>query len=169
MTLLELETSIRDIIMTLVPSRFTVIWDDESGVRPKLPCITLKLVTKSVKLGAKDELRYKGSDSFTLNGQRTGLLSVNAFGLDAIQVANDLKDSLQLEAAMSLLRAKEISILAESDVRDLSELRDTKIEKRAQFDLTLGYTRIIDEAITPIESVEIDDALSGDSFMVELP
>ncbi len=99
----------------------------------------------------------------------SGLLSVNAFGLDAIEIANDLKDSLQLEAAMSLLRAKEISILTESDVRDLSELRDTKIEKRAQFDLTLGYTKVIDETITPIESVEIDDALSGDSFTVELP
>jgi hypothetical protein len=155
--------------MTLVPASFTVVWQNESGVTPKPPYIQLNLITKSVKIGSRDETRFISGDNFQLIGQRTGVLSINAYGASALEVLFTMKDKLQLQSTLILLREKEIAFLSDSDVRDLSLLLDTKIQKRAQFDLTLGYTVSIDEVVVPIESVEIENQLNGEQIAVELP
>lgn len=171
MTFTQLEKAIRDIFIGILPGSTTVIWANENGPRPELPYLLLNFATKSVKVGSRDELRnIPATDTYRLYGHRHAMLSVNAYGKDALQMAEDLKNKLQLASVLDALRAQSISVLDESDTRDLSVLVDTKIEKRAQFDLTLGYTVSIDETITPIEKVELENNLVDptDTFEVDL-
>lgn len=167
MTLAELQKAVRDLLVILAPGS-KIIWANESGVRPELPYLSLNIVTPSIRIGSRDALVETDVGVWQLHGQRQAFVSANAYGLLAMQTALNIQNGLETEAALSYMRANKISIMIDSDLRDLSLLEDTKIEKRAQFDLTVGYTVSIDEAIEPIESVEVTNVISGDTIVVDI-
>lgn len=174
MTLLELQKSVRDLFVLIFDDQdedtadLKVIWANESGVRPKLPYVSLNFINPGMRMGSKDNIEYAGDDAFQVVGQRSATLSVNAFGDEAIQQLMNFRDALETAEAMDYTREQQISIVPDGKPKDLSELVDTKIEKRAQLDLSVGYTVSIEENYGPIDSVEVNNVINEETITVEV-
>lgn len=141
-----------------------VVWLYQNGPKPAKPFITLN-ITGPQRTAARDDFRVEsGGIDQVLEGQRKFNISVNAYAEDDgdhISIADDLATSLQLPSVYELLYTKKIGIGEIRNVIDLSQLLDTKYERRAQFDFdifvasnVIATTELIEQAIVENKILE---------------
>jgi len=139
-----------------------VVWLDEANPKLRKPFIGLKLIDGPDSRGFEPEIRWKKPDPKpTLSRQKRFTLSVNVYGRRALSVADSLRDSLDIPTVYETFCRAGFSVVSVGLIRDLTELLDTKFEKRAQFDIgiLLASNTIFD--LEAIEHVTVDGTVNG--------
>lgn len=139
----------------------TVIWLYGDGPKPDKPYVTLNLIGPQ-KPGFLDDVN--GTDtsdlSFVQSGQRTFTVSVNVYSdSDALTWAYQLQASLDNPVEIDIFNKADIGLGDTGDVNDLSELLETKWERRAQFDFTIFSASNIEFENDIIETAETENNL----------
>lgn len=135
-------------------SGITTIWDKPDQPRPKLPYITLNIISGPNKIGT-DEIKYE-ENKFKINGRRFFTLSIQAFGERALETMSNLQSSIEKPTVREKLRSAGLAIWNEPNVLDLTTLLETDFEQRSSMDVMFGITRqIIDEELTYIETTDV--------------
>jgi len=144
-------------VKSQVDSSVTVYWMEQGPVppRPPRPCINMKIVTPSVKIGGKDDLRYVGGN-FVVNGPRKMLVSFNSYGVEAIEIMTDLRDSIDDPDVIDQLGAAGLAFVREGDVENLTQLLDSNYETRAHIDIEFGYNIENATGIVEIDKISIN-------------
>jgi hypothetical protein len=140
-------TTIQDALQawasSVVGAQIPVIWALGGGTRPEKPFVTLN-IRGPIKVPAIDHLE---DDLKTLGGSRQYTVTCEVLTAvqdstlkweDAMQYAANLVASLDDPAIDDLLYAAGIGVGEIFVVQDLSQLLDTKFERRASFDFHIN-------------------------------
>lgn len=137
------------------------IFEYEAGTKPGKPFVSINVVGP-MKPGFTDSVRGKntGDKDFEQSGQRKFMVSINVYDdLDAITWAQALQSSLDNPVEIAYFREADIGLGDAGDVNDLTEVLDTKYERRAQFDFTIFYATNIPFTDEIIETVDYQNNL----------
>lgn len=119
-----------------------VIIADQDAPRPPLPYLTVRLTSYGGKAGEDEEL-IDDSDPplFTARGQRTGEVSINAYGDGAEDWLERAGFMLRYPSVKAILTAAGLNVEPIGEVRNLSALRSSHSENRFQQDFSVAYER----------------------------
>jgi len=137
-----------------------VFWVEPNAPRPPRPCVGLDLITGPVQT-AHDQRRETAPGIWKVSGQRRVTISVIAYGEDADTIIGRLHSGVELETVREVFRAYGMGLVRQEDVLDVSQLLDTKFEKRSQFDVTFHVVSERTEDVGYIETVEIENEDTG--------
>jgi hypothetical protein len=117
-----------------------VIIADQDGPRPALPYLTVRVLLYDLPVG-EDESAVDDADPPTVRqrGQRTGTVSVNAYGTGAEDWLERAVLLLRSPSVAALLLAGGLTIRPEGGISNLSGLRDTGTETRFHRDFAIDY------------------------------
>jgi len=159
-----LKTGIYNWVISVIP--ISTIFLNQDGSIPSLPFCTLYV--QPITFFGHDEFKNDDNGLVTYTGQREFTLTVEYFGLGAMQNAHDLVESLEMQNARDLLAESDLVFVDRaSGVQDLSELVDTGFEERASIDLILRTASIRTQAGTIIDSSQTTgDLIKADDSMI---
>lgn len=95
------------------------------------------------------------------------MVSVNVFRDDAMYYATALRDSVCKLSVKDFLWEAGLAFVSTSDIREITEVIDTKFEDRAQIDFFFHVRSEEDEEINEIKSVTITNQINGDTITIE--
>lgn len=156
-----LQKTLRDVVVSLVPNTFKVIWLQQNAPRPVTPYITLHWAPGR-KLGRDVQGAVDGT---TLNapllGTREPEVDVQGFGPGSLQALEDLRTLLDTVAATEALFEGGIAVVDAGPLLNLMGLYDQQMKERGQFELKLrvhsylatgdagvGYIQAVEETVT---------------------
>lgn len=141
--------------------------------RPNPPYITFKIASLNTKRGAVDEqiplidanpggapdiqsYKTRATREFTLSIQFFGLASEDwEQAISAMDMAMAVQNSIDLRSVKDFFSEKNLGIVNDNNIQDISELIDSETEPRAIYDVIMSARfETEDEAITFIESIE---------------
>lgn len=131
-----------------------IIWANQSEPRPGKPYFTMYVTTGSDLLSF-EELNFEGN--FKRVSQRRATVSFNCFGHESIELMTQLQTAFQSDKEVLNFSRKNIALIDEGVVTDLTTLIDTRYESRSQMDCTFNWTSIVDEPIESIEEVVVNN------------
>jgi hypothetical protein len=147
-------------------SGIQTIWFNQRAPRPKPPYVGLNIIAGPRKVG-DDNLRQDVSGVFYIAGMRYFTLSVNVYGENANEIAQNLVDSLDMPSIQELLRNSDIAIVSTSEVRVLDQLLETDVEGRSQFDFQFASSiNKVDDGVGYIDKVEITNEIDDSTIVV---
>lgn len=130
-----------------------IMWEMDEGTKPTKPFIGLNLIGPRKVMG-RDYLSVPDPDalpkeSSMLQGAREFTVSVNVYAdpennVDVNQLATDLQTSLEIQQLADALSDAGIGVGEVGEPIDLSELLETKWERRAQFDFKINVASNVD-------------------------
>lgn len=140
----------------------TVIWMNENAPRPPLPYVAIK-VSPARRIGKDWYSPVNDMGLQTVIGDREFTLSIQVFGAESpVSYLQDVADKLQLISAGDKIRAQEMALRDVKPVMDISALlSNTKIEKRANLDVILGYRSIQTDNVGIIDTANIEGRDNG--------
>lgn len=118
-----------------------VIPADDAGVRPGLPYITVNLTTAGIGVG-EDEEQFSGASGSLVSrvvGQRRATVTLNAYGRAGADLLEACQLTLRTPAVRAHLDAQRITVEDAGATMDVSELVDTRREKRFVKEFFLAY------------------------------
>jgi hypothetical protein len=141
-----------------------VIIADQDGPRPALPYLTVRVLLYDLPVG-EDESVVDDADPPTVRqrGQRTGTVSVNAFGSGAEDWLERAVLLLRSPSVRALLDAGQLTVRPEGGSNNLSRVRDDKTEVRFQRDFFVDYELVGDDEDAE-EAVELEQVVHEDTF-----
>lgn len=130
-----------------------VIFVDQGQPRPARPYLDVKV--NGIETRGRDELRPIDDDGLRdVVGVRAVRATINAYGPDALELAERTRSALWLENTTDLLRAAGISFWRAEPTLDITTEIDTSIEPRAVFEALFGVASVQTENVGAIECVE---------------
>jgi hypothetical protein len=144
-----------------------VILADQNEPRPPRPYISYKLMTGPIRNGHDSESMDEDGD-LNMIGERELSVSVNYYGLYAVEGMSALQTRLQFPSVRAILAQNKLVYVSDSGVRDVSQLLETQTETRAQMDVNLRLT-VSDQDLAAgyFEEVEITDSDTGEVFKID--
>lgn len=148
-------------VLALNDAGVTVYWDEPDGPRPPNPAVRFKFVSGPTMVGL-DEMRPTDADpaAFAIVGPRTFILSASAYGDTSADLISTLQTSASDPAKVQALGVAGVGILSFGPPRDLSELLETKWERRHQVDVNLLVTEYVATAAGIIENLEATSTIN---------
>lgn len=140
----------------------TVIWMNGNAPRPPLPYIAIKISpARRIKKDYYSDVDANGIQ--TVIGDREFTLSIQSFGEESpVSYLHDLADKLQLVSVGDRFRAQGMAIRDSHPAMDISALLSaTKIEKRANLDVIIGYRSVQTDNVGIIETANIEGRDNG--------
>lgn len=139
-----------------------VIWVNENAPRPPLPYLAIK-VSPARRVGKDWYSDVSDEGLQTVIGDREFTFSIQSFGHESpVSYLQDLADKLQLISVGDKFRAAGMAIRDSKPAMDISALlSNTKMEKRANLDLILGYRSIQTDNVGVIETANIEGRDNG--------
>lgn len=136
-----------------------VIIADQDAVRPPLPYLTVKVILYDVQVGEDEDLvDDEATPRWSARGQRTGTVSVNAYGTTAAGWLERAKLMLRAPSTHTILTAAGLTIRPVGGTNNLSALLDDATEARFQQDFAVDYERVASvtelEEVVPLELVQ---------------
>lgn len=131
-----------------------IIWREGSRPLPPRPCVGLKILAGPMRLGATDGLVPVSDSVVDFVGDRKLTISVQTFGFDAMQTANDLANSLSRWTVLEKLSAKGIGVGNIQGILDLAAVEETEYEDRASFEFDIFVAEIIRDDLGAIETLD---------------
>lgn len=136
----------------------TVVWQYGAGSKPGKPFVSLNLVGPR-RTGFTDHIKKLAGDlDFRQEGMREFTVSVNVYDdADAQTWATMLQASLDNDIYIDQLQGEKIGIGLVGGVSDLSQLLETKYERRALFEFVIfvAYNEEFTQEV--IETVEFNN------------
>lgn len=157
-----IETAIFNWIDGATSTAVTTIWDKQSRNRPSLPYITLNISTGPILEGTP-HLAYDDTDDYNHQFKKKFTLSVNSYAANNhLGLIEDIGNSMYFESNKVNFRAANLQVRSQSDIRELSELLDTKYEFRAGIDFFCSYGEDVSETIGYINQVTYSGTLTNE-------
>ena len=124
---------------------------------------TLSLVSDG--RGWKNQEFVEANDNFetTFVGTRAVTFSVNIFGNDAFQKAENLRSTVEFEENKAVFASKNLGFVSTSDTRNLTELVSSKYEERAQFDITFYMQTELVKEVDRIVTIKVAGTLKTEN------
>lgn len=157
----DVYASLYDIVKAALPKSTTLIWADQDGDRVKRPYVTMKVINPGTLLGRPEASYDEDADKDFVLSQRSLTLSVNAFGVESEQKILELQQALSTEKVSALMDARNISLIDEGTVADLSIVVDSGFETRFQLDIEFGWSMSVDDSVGTIETVIVNGEQVG--------
>lgn len=149
---------VRDsIVQILDPLNFIAIRAKQDAPRPSGDYASVDVMADS-SIGWED-IEYQDEQNsvrYSTSGARQILISINFFRGNAVDNARKVRDGFMRKTILQKLKAATLGLVERSQVRDLSEVLESKWEQRAQFDLTLSAVGNDSELLDIITHVIID-------------
>ena len=139
-----------------------VIWMNENAPRPIIPYLAIK-ISPARRIGKDWYSDINDIGLQTVIGDREFTLSIQVYGAESpVSYLQDFADKLQLISVGDRFRAKGMAIRDSKPVLDISALMtNTKIEKRANLDVVIGYRSIQTDNVGIIETANIEGRDNG--------
>lgn len=141
----------------VVPSGTPVIFYEPNAPRPIVPYVTLYL--NSVTAINQDWSSTEADSIGVINmkGDRQFTLQIQAYGNDPLTLLENIRTSLQKQTVLDNLRASGIAFYESLTINDISELVDSKYERRAQLDILFGLAQIYNDAPGYFSTIEVEE------------
>ena len=155
-------------------SGLRTIWERPNEARPRLPYVSLNILTGPVVQGGQQETRFSvADDEFSVNALITFTISVRAYGDrvddDPLQVLTNLQLSLGKNEVLESFREDVIAIWDEGDVENIPELLETGFEERANMDVLFAASHSVLTDPGQIEKVALSGEVEGSVGTIIIP
>lgn len=154
----------------------TVIFADElspntgQGPRPPRPYVTLKIISGPEPVYQFDDFRFNSAtNKFEICGLRQYSISIQSFGVDAIEALSELQMKLDLPEAIQCFHESDadISIVNKGPVTNISSLLETGFEDRASMDVVFNTTKSVESDPGIIEKIDFEGTLENGNAHIE--
>ena len=167
------KSNLYDWAVGAVPVGMPVIYYNPNAPRPTVPYVTLYLNSITA---VNQDYSYPNADSMgviNMKGDRNFTLQVQAYGGEPLNVLENMRSSLQKVTILDALRTAGIAFYQSLTITDITELVDSKFERRAQMDILFGIgqtytdnpgyfnTVVVDETILNVdETIVYEDTIT---------
>jgi hypothetical protein len=130
----------------------TIIEADGNGTRPVLPYITMK-VFSGVKIGEPHYSKADGNGDQVITYPVDYSISLQGYGTGSIEGLEDIQENLQKGSTIEFCNTNGIGIRSSGEIKDISGLLDSTIEKRYSLDLKFGTMREVNNGSGYISNI----------------
>ncbi len=145
-------TELRRVIASLLLLPPSKVLDGETlnDVTTKAPYVVVKEVSSS-ELGANSH--YNGNTEWeVVTATNQSIISINFYGNGSREMANFLRTAFNSSFSVRAFNKIGVSVLQCSQVLSLPTATDSGLEKRAQFDITVGHNTVVKTSINHIKN-----------------
>jgi hypothetical protein len=173
--------SVRDSLyqwaVSQVPAGMPVIYWQPNAPRPTIPYITLFISQVTAVNQDWSDHEATGLGIINMRGNRQFTLEVQSYGSDPLTIVENLRTSLQKQTVLDTLRVNGIAFYSSLTINDITELVDSKFERRAALDILFGVGQVYTDTpgfFDQVELTEVVDNVDGveiynDSFLIPDP
>lgn len=155
------KNSLFTIFSSLVPSGMPVIFYQPNAPRPLIPYLTIFLnLTNAIGYDYSSNTADINGD-IAMKGDRQMIVQLQSYGNDPITVLENIRTSLQKQTVLDILSANEMSFLTSFGVNDITDLVDSKFEKRAQLDISLAIAQIYSDSPGFFDTIELTENINN--------
>lgn len=148
----QLEGKLYDILQPILGLELILM--DQNGPRPALPYAAYKVKSpQTVKEDHYSDVSNAGIQ--IVSGDREAVVSVQTYGPLALETLHVLMNRLRLTTVMDQFRGRDLTAFKTSPVMDISTLRDTEIERRANIDIWIRYRSVQNDDVGIIEQADV--------------
>jgi hypothetical protein len=134
----------------------SVIFLNENAPRPAQPYVTLFLSTMN-QIGEDYTPEVDVNGLVDMVGDREFTLQIQTYGGDCITCLENLRSSLQMQTVLDTLRANGIVFVNHFAISDVTELLDSRFEKRAAMDVLLRIGQDYTDNLGLIQTVQVEE------------
>lgn len=135
-------------VLSLLPSK-VLDGEESNNVTTKAPYLVVRLVSSN-ELGAN--IRFNGdAEKETVTTTNQSTVSINFYGNGSREMATFSRAAFRSSASVMLFNKIGVSVLQCSQVLSLPTALDSGLEKRAQFDMTIGHNTVVKSSINRID------------------
>lgn len=165
---LDFENLIGDFFETLTITK--IIEADGNGTRPGLNYITMKVFT-GVKVGEPYYAKADVTGKQNLTVPVDYSVSLQGYGVGSVTGLEDIQENLQKQSSISFYQAEGIGLRTSGEIKDISLLLDSTIEKRYSLDLKFGTMRLIVDEPSFVDGIEATGTITtigGEEIDIEI-
>ncbi len=155
-TVVQIEDALRTWVLDALssgPVGERVIIAEQGKPRPERPYADIDI--QGIAQRGRDEWRPVDADGLRqVVGQRVARATVQLYGDDAVQLAEEARAELWLETVTDKLSTAGLAFLTAEDVLDITGSIATAIEERGAFDVRFSLASVQTENVGTIDSVE---------------
>lgn len=135
-------------VLSLPPNK-VLDGEESNNVTTKAPYVVVRLVSSN-ELGANT--RFKGdAEKETVTTTNQSTISINFYGNGSREMATFAMAAFRSSVSVMLFNKIGVSVLQCSQVLSLPTALDSGLEKRAQFDMTIGHNTVVKSSINRID------------------
>lgn len=134
----------------------SVIFLNENAPRPAPSYVTLFLSSLN-QIGEDYTPRADVNGMVDMVGDREFTLQIQTYGGDCITRLENLRSSLQMQTVLDTLRANGIVFVNHFSISDVTELLDSRFEKRAAMDVLFRIGQDYTDNLGLIQTVEVEE------------
>jgi hypothetical protein len=145
------------------PDRAVVIADQDAA-RPPLPYLLVRVLVHDIPVGEDEDLVDDADPpTWRARGQRTGTVSVNAFGVGAEAWLERAVIMLRSPSVAAILLAGGLTVRPEGGLNNLSGLLDERTQVRFHRDFFVDYAKVGGDTDAE-DAVELEQVVHEDTF-----
>lgn len=134
----------------------SVIFLNENAPRPAQPYMTLFLSSLN-QIGEDYTPESDVNGLVDMVGDREFTLQIQTYGGDCITRLENLRSSLQMQTVLDTLRANGIVFVNHFGINDLTELLDSRFEKRGAMDVLFRIGQNYTDNLGLVETIEVEE------------
>jgi hypothetical protein len=134
----------------------SVIFLNENAPRPAQPYVTLFLSSLN-QIGEDYTPESDVNGLVDMVGDREFTLQIQTYGGDCITRLENLRSSLQMQTVLDTLRANGIVFVNHFGINDLTELLDSRFEKRGAMDVLFRIGQNYTDNLGLVETIEVEE------------
>lgn len=155
------KTNIFNWVVANVPVNMPVTFYYENSPRPTSPYVTINLSTINQIGWDWTPNPTDNAGDVDIIGDREFTIQLQAYGGDPFTVMENLRSSLQKQAILDTLRLVGIVFVNWFAINDITELVDTRFEKRTQMDVLFRIAQDNNETLGTIATVHVEEVISN--------
>ena len=165
--IIDFRTKIRNAIVKLMPSNFTIIWAKQNGVEPKKPYITLDVI--NVNDVGQSESRYTDTAGEVANRlDLEFIVAVNYYGTNASFSLKQMLRGMDAQLFLQWLDGENMAIPMLEQVQDISFTSDDNLwNTAANCDVTFRFADVAIEDVGYMETIELGGVLVKDLSIIK--
>lgn len=153
------KTNIYNWVVANIPMGMPVTMYYENAPRPTAPYVTINLASINQIGWDWTPNPTDNAGDVDIVGDREFTIQLQAYGGDPFTILENLRTSLQKQGVLDTLRLVGIVYVSWMPLIDLTELIDTRFEKRAQMDVLFRIAQDATEALGTIATVEAEEKI----------
>lgn len=139
------------------PIDVPVIWYYPNAPMPETTYISLNITTFNKMAWDYIPRPLDDPGNVTLKGDREITLNVQCYGINPMQILENLRTSVQTEIVKNLLNADGLAYFGTESIIDLTSLVDSRYESRASVDMYFRIGQQYSDILGTIATVEVTE------------
>lgn len=151
-----------------LPTNYPVTMYYENAPRPETDYVTLN-ITNYGMIGQDYTPRPQDNPgNVTQIGDREFTVQLQAYGGNVYDILESLRYSLQKQTVLDTLRVNGIVFVQQFPIQDITELVNSRFEKRAAMDIIFRMGQTYGDVLGSIDTVEIEEEfLQGNVVVID--